>query len=43
LAGKGGETYSVGVQKGGVRSKPPKVKVLDSAGKVLAEGNSEYG
>lgn len=43
LAGKGGETYSVGVQKGGVRPKPPKVKVLDSAGKVLAEGNSEYG
>jgi hypothetical protein len=43
LAGKGGETYSVGVQKGGVRPKPPKVKVLDSTGKVLAEGNSEYG
>jgi hypothetical protein len=43
LAGKGGETYSVGVQKGGVQPKPPKVKVLDSAGKVLAEGNSEYG
>jgi hypothetical protein len=43
LAGKGGETYSVGVQKGGVRPKPPKVKVLDSAGKVLAEGNSAYG
>ena len=43
LAGKGGETYSVGVQKGGVQPKPPKVKVLDSAGKVLAEGNSAYG
>ena len=42
-AGKGGETYSVGVQKGSVQPKPPKVKVLDSAGKVLAEGNSEYG
>jgi hypothetical protein len=43
LAGKGGETYSVGVQKAGVRPKLPKVKVLDSAGKVLAEGNSNYG
>jgi len=43
LAGVGGETYSVEVQKGSVRPNPPKVKVLDSAGKVLAEGNSEYG
>ncbi len=43
LVGKGGETYAVGVQKGGVRPEPPKVKVLDAAGKVLAEGNSEYG
>jgi hypothetical protein len=43
LAGKGGETYSVGLQKGTSRLQPPKVKVLDASGKVLAEGNSEYG
>jgi len=43
LAGKGGETYSVGLQKGTSRLPPPKVKVLDASGKVLAEGNSEYG
>jgi hypothetical protein len=43
LAGKSGETYSVCVQKGGVPPGPPKVKVLDPTGKVLAEGNAEYG
>ncbi|MCX5677264.1 MAG: hypothetical protein NTX87_19945 [Planctomycetota bacterium] len=43
LAGKGGETYSVGLLKGTSRLPPPKVKVLDAAGKVLAEGNSEFG
>jgi hypothetical protein len=42
-AGKGGETYSVGLKKGTLRLPPPKVKVLDASGKVLAEGNSEYG
>ena len=43
LAGKGGETYSVGLRKGTSSLPPPKVKVLDASGKVLAEGNSEYG
>lgn len=43
LAGKGGETYSAGVRKGAVRTPPPKVKVFDVSGKVLAEGNSEFG
>jgi hypothetical protein len=44
LVGKAGETYSVGLQKGTSRLPPPKVKVLDASGKVLAEGsNSEYG
>ena len=43
LAGKGGETYSVGLRKGTSSLPPPKVKVLDASGKVLAEGNSEFG
>jgi len=45
LAGKGGETYSVsvGLQTGVSRPLPPKVKVFDASGKLLAEGNSEYG
>ncbi|MCX5670180.1 MAG: hypothetical protein NTU94_02515 [Planctomycetota bacterium] len=44
LAGCGGELYSVGLEKaGGVRLPAPKVKILDGSGKVLAEGNSEYG
>jgi len=45
LVGKGGETYSVsvGLQTGVSRPLPPKVKVFDASGKLLAEGNSEYG
>ncbi len=44
LVGQAGERYSVGLQKAdGVRLPPPKVKILDGSGKVLAEGNSEYG
>ena len=55
LAGKGGETYSVGLrlQKGTMRLlpphllpprlPPPKVKVFDASGKLLTEGNSEFG
>jgi hypothetical protein len=44
LVGQAGEQYSVGLQTAdGVRLPPPKVKVLDESGKILAEGNSEYG
>jgi len=44
LVGQAGERYSVGLQKAdGVRLPPPKVKILDGSGKVLAEGKAEYG
>ena len=43
LAGKAGETYFLGLRQGATRSSPPKVKVLDASGNVLAEGNSEFG
>ena len=43
LVGKGGERYSVAVGKGPSVLPPPKVKVLDENGKVLASGNAEYG
>ncbi|MCX5676649.1 MAG: hypothetical protein NTX87_16765 [Planctomycetota bacterium] len=43
LVGKAGETYSLGLRLGATQSSPPKVKVLDASGKILAEGNSEYG
>jgi hypothetical protein len=43
LVGKAGETYFLGLRQGATRSSPPKVKVLDASGKILAEGNSEYG
>jgi len=44
LVGQTGERYSVRLQKAdGVRLPPPKVKILDGSGKVLAAGNFEYG
>jgi len=43
LVGKAGETYSIAPRKGTEQPLPPKVKVLDAAGKMLAEGNSEFG
>jgi hypothetical protein len=43
LAGKGGETYSLAIRKGAVQPTPPKIKIFDASGKVLAEGNLEYG
>ena len=44
LVGQAGERYSVGLQKAdGVRLPPPKVKILDGSGKLLAEGKAEYG
>lgn len=42
LAGKGGEMYSAGVQKSGTLRSPPKVKVIDASGKVLAEGDAGF-
>lgn len=43
LAGQAGEEYAPGAEKNGERTAAPKVKVLDEAGKVLAEANFEYG
>jgi len=44
IEGAAGERYSVGLEKvGGARLPAPKVKIFDESGKVLAEGNSEYG
>jgi len=43
LAGNAGETYWVGLEKGGLRLPAPKVKVLDASGKILAEGDSGFG
>jgi hypothetical protein len=46
LAGKGGEMYSLAIRKdarGEVRPPPPKIKISDASGKVLAEGNLDYG
>jgi hypothetical protein len=43
LVGKAGERYSVAPRKGTEQSPPPKVKVFDASGKILAEGNSEFG
>ncbi len=43
LVGRGGERYSVAVAKGPSVLPPPKVKVLDENGKILAQGDSTYG
>ena len=43
LLGRDGEAYSPGAVKNGQRLPPPKFKILDGSGKVLAEGNFEYG
>ncbi|MCX5684965.1 MAG: hypothetical protein NT049_14965 [Planctomycetota bacterium] len=43
LAGKGGETYSFDIQMGTGTHTVPKVKVFDASGKLLAEGNTEFG
>ena len=42
LVGKAGERYSVAPCKGTEQALPPKVKVLDASGNVLAEGKSEF-
>ena len=43
LTGQGGETYIAGVAKNGTRLDPPKFKILDEKGKVLASGAFSYG
>jgi hypothetical protein len=43
VEGQAGERYSPGPTKGNVRPEPPKVRILDEAGKVLAAGNSGFG
>jgi hypothetical protein len=43
LEGQAGERYAPGVTKNGVRVPPPKYRILDEAGKVVAQGNFEYG
>jgi hypothetical protein len=42
LVGKAGERYPVAPRKGTEQALPPKVKVLDASGNVLAEGKSEF-
>ncbi len=43
LEGQAGETYAAGVEKNGQRMPAPKVRITDEAGKVLAQGNCEFG
>jgi len=43
LRGRDGEAYSPGPMKTGQRLPPPKFKILDGSGKILAQGNFEYG
>jgi len=43
LLSRGGEAYSPGALKDGRRVPPPKFRILDDSGKVLAQGNFEYG
>ena len=43
LLGRDGEAYSPGAVKNGQQLPPPKFKILDGSGKVLAQGNFEYG
>jgi hypothetical protein len=43
LEGQAGEQYAPRAVKGDETPRPPKLKILDEAGKVLAQGNFEYG
>jgi hypothetical protein len=43
LEGQAGETYAAGVEKNGQRMPAPKIKITNEAGKVLAQGNCEFG
>jgi hypothetical protein len=43
LEGQAGETYAAGAQKDSQRLPAPKIKISDESGKVLAQGNFEFG
>jgi hypothetical protein len=43
LEGQAGEQYSPRTAKGDGTPRPPKLKILNEAGKILAQGNFEYG
>jgi hypothetical protein len=43
LEGQAGEQYAPRAVKGNEMPQPPKLKILDEAGKILAQGNFEYG
>lgn len=43
LIGQAGERYAGGAMKGDSRSPPPKFRILNEAGKVLAASQFEYG
>jgi len=43
LEGQAGEQYAPRAVKGDETPRPPKLKILDEAGKILAQGNFEYG
>lgn len=43
LVGQGGEQYAPGAMKGKERMPPPKLQIVDEAGKVLQAGEFEYG
>lgn len=43
LEGHAGEPYAPRAVKGNEVPRPPKLKILDEAGKTLAQGNFEYG
>lgn len=43
LEGQAGEQYAPRAVKGDETPRPPKLKILNEAGKILAQGNFEYG
>lgn len=43
LVGQAGEQYAPGAMKGKERMPPPKLEIVDEAGKVLQTGQFEYG
>lgn len=43
IVGQAGEEYSPGAYRDGKRVDPPKLKIVDESGKVLASGSFAYG
>jgi hypothetical protein len=43
VVGEAGEMYMAGVERNGRRVPAPKFRILDSRGKVLAHGSTDYG